>query len=70
MFGCLVVLHLVQLMIDFLARLIQFFDKYNIPYMLTGSVALSIYTLPRHTKDFDFVVHLNAGDAVVLADYF
>ncbi|MES1220896.1 MAG: hypothetical protein ABUT20_35675 [Bacteroidota bacterium] len=57
-------------MIDFLSRLIQFFNQYNIPYMLSGSVALSIYTMPRHTKDFDFVVHLNAGDAVVLANHF
>jgi hypothetical protein len=57
-------------MIDFLRRLIQFFDKYNIQYMLSGSVAMSIYTIPRHTKDFDFVVHLKVGDATVLADYF
>jgi len=57
-------------MIDFLRRLIQFFERYNIPYMLSGSVAMSIYTIPRHTKDFDFVVHLKAGDAAVLADYF
>ena len=57
-------------MIDFLGRLIQFFDQYNIPYMLSGSVALSIYTIPRHTKDFDFIVHLNAGDASLLAAHF
>lgn len=57
-------------MIDFLSRLIRFFEQYNIPYMLSGSVALSIYTMPRHTKDFDFVVHLNAGDAAIVAAYF
>jgi Nucleotidyltransferase of unknown function (DUF6036) len=57
-------------MIDFLRRLIQFFGQYNIPYMLSGSVAMSIYTLPRNTKDFDFVVHLKAGDGSVLAAYF
>jgi len=57
-------------MIDFLRRLIQFFDQYNIAYMLSGSVAMSIYTIPRNTKDFDFVVHLKAGDASVLAEYF
>jgi len=57
-------------MIDFLRRLIQFFEQNNIPYMLSGSVAMSIYIIPRHTKDFDFVVHLKAGDAAVLADYF
>ncbi len=26
--------------------------------MLSGSVAMGIYTLPRATRDFDFVVHL------------
>jgi hypothetical protein len=57
-------------MIDFLSRLIQFFEQYNIPYMLSDSVAMSIYTIPRHTKDFDFVVHLNDGDAAMLANYF
>ena len=30
--------------------------------MLSGSVALSIYTLPRATRDFDFVVHLQPKD--------
>jgi hypothetical protein len=30
--------------------------------MLSGSVALSIYTLPRATRDFDFVVHLQQKD--------
>jgi hypothetical protein len=57
-------------MIDFLRRLIAFFERFNIPYMLSGSVAMSIYTIPRHTKDFDFVVHLNTADAGVVADYF
>ena len=41
-------------MIDFLQRLILFFDRYNIQYMLSGSVAMSIYTIPRNTKNFDF----------------
>lgn len=53
-------------MIDFLRRLIQFFEQHDMPYMLSGSVAMSIYTLPRHTQDFDFVVHLKMEDAGVL----
>jgi hypothetical protein len=57
-------------MIDFLRRLIHFFEQYNIPYMLSGSVAMSIYTIPRHTQDFDFVVHLKDGDAGMLANHF
>ena len=38
--------------------------------MLSGSVAMSIYTLPRFTRDFDFVVHLKPDNAVALAEYF
>lgn len=56
-----------NLMFDFLRILIRFFDQNNIPYMLSGSVAMSVYALPRFTQDFDFVVHLRAKDAKILA---
>ena len=49
-------------MFNFLKTIIEFLQKQNIPYMLSGSVALSIYTLPRATRDFDFVVHLQSKD--------
>lgn len=45
-------------MFNFLKAIIDFLQKQNTPYMLSGSVALSIYTLPRATRDFDFVAHL------------
>lgn len=38
--------------------------------MLSGSVALSIYTLPRATRDFDFVVHLTLKDIRPVIEYF
>jgi len=57
-------------MFDFLRILIHFFDKYQIPYMLSGSMAQSIYTGPRYTRDFDFIVHLNPSDVLVLVEYF
>ena len=57
-------------MFDFLRILIQFFDTNKIPYMLSGSMAMSTYTGPRYTRDFDFVVHLKPSDAVIVADYF
>ncbi|MEJ7676924.1 MAG: hypothetical protein WKG06_03415 [Segetibacter sp.] len=38
--------------------------------MLSGSVAMSIYILPRATRDFDFVIHLQTKDINALADYF
>ncbi len=49
-------------MFDFLKILIHFFDSNKIPYMLSGSVAMSTYTVPRFTRDFDFVVHLKLPD--------
>ena len=45
-------------MFDFLRVLIDFFEEQNIPYMLSGSVAMSLYTQPRFTRDYDFVVNL------------
>jgi hypothetical protein len=57
-------------MFDFLRMLIRFFDQNNIPYMLSGSVAMSTYTLPRFTRDFDFIVHLKPGDALLLSSSF
>ena len=57
-------------MFDFLRVLIGFFDKYQIPYMLSGGMAISIYTGPRYTRDFDFVVHLRPSDVFLLKEYF
>ncbi|MFN2439801.1 MAG: DUF6036 family nucleotidyltransferase [Chitinophagaceae bacterium] len=49
-------------MLNFLQTIIQFLHRQNISYMLSGSVALSIYTLPRATRDFDFIVNLRSTD--------
>lgn len=38
--------------------------------MLSGSVAMSIYVLPRATRDFDFVVNLQEKDIVLLIEHF
>ena len=57
-------------MFDFLRILIQFFDRHNIPYMLSGSVAMSTYTVPRFTRDFDFIVHLKPSDALLISENF
>jgi hypothetical protein len=57
-------------MIEFLKVLVAYFEKEKIPYMLSGSVAMSIYSLPRFTRDFDFVVHLQTKDVKSLVEYF
>ena len=38
--------------------------------MLSGSMAMSAYTLPRFTRDFDFIVHLKPETIPQLTDYF
>ncbi|MFM2337515.1 MAG: hypothetical protein RL115_708, partial [Bacteroidota bacterium] len=57
-------------MVDFLKALITFFERYKIPYMLSGSMALSTYVGPRYTRDFDFITHLKIADANLLSEFF
>jgi len=57
-------------MLDFFKNIVLFLSERGIEYMLSGSVALSIYTLPRATRDFDFVVHLDLKDANALVNHF
>ena len=51
---------------DALARL----DRERVPYMLTGSLALSYYAEPRMTRDIDLVIEFPDGDAKRLASLF
>jgi hypothetical protein len=37
-------------------------DSAKIPYMLTGSMAMAIYSIPRMTRDIDFVVEISPPD--------
>lgn len=57
-------------MIEFLKELVRYFQQKQINYMLSGSVAMSLYTMPRFTRDIDFVVHLKPGDVKDLTEYF
>lgn len=45
-------------------------NRANITYMVTGSVASSIYGQPRLTNDIDLVVALTASDAVKIQQSF
>lgn len=38
-------------------------DSASIPYMVTGSIAVNYYAVPRMTRDIDIVVELTAGAA-------
>ena len=37
-------------------------DALEIPYMLSGSLALNLYTIPRATRDIDMIVELQEKD--------
>lgn len=46
-------------MLDFLKKILSFLHENNIEYMLSVSFAMSVYAMPRSTRDFDFVVNIN-----------
>ena len=45
-------------------------NEAEIPYMLSGSVAMNVYTVPRMTRDIDIVVNLQISDADTFVDIF
>ncbi len=45
-------------------------DGAGIPYMVTGSMALNYYAVPRMTRDIDLVVELSRADADRVCDLF
>lgn len=45
-------------------------DTAGIPYMVTGSIALSVYAEPRMTRDVDIVIELSASDVDRFVDLF
>src|ERR1700743_1533799 len=47
-------------MVSFFQKITDVLDQYQIPYMLSGSIAMGLYTVPRMTRDIDFIVHLEA----------
>jgi hypothetical protein len=45
-----------------LLKLIEAFDREQIPYMIVGSYSSNFYGIPRSTKDADLVVHLPSAE--------
>lgn len=50
------------MIIDLLKRVSKVLEETQIPYMLSGSVALGLYTVARTTRDIDLVVELAPQD--------
>ncbi len=47
------------MILTLLQRICNSLDENNIPYMVSGSIALNIYTIPRMTRDIDIVLELS-----------
>jgi hypothetical protein len=49
--------------IDIVRDISHRFEQAGIPYMLTGSMAMNYYALPRMTRDIDVVIAIGPEDA-------
>ncbi|MBC8320884.1 MAG: hypothetical protein H8E34_09200 [Bacteroidetes bacterium] len=58
------------MILTLLKRLTKEFDFHNISYMLSGSVAMGIYTVPRMTLDIDIVIELDNSNIDVFLNIF
>lgn len=56
--------------LEFVKLIVSRLDLAGIRYMMTGSMAMSIYALPRMTRDIDFVIECTQEDAPRIADMF
>ncbi len=46
------------MILDLLKRVCEKLETNSIEYMLSGSIALNLYSIPRMTRDIDIVIHL------------
>lgn len=44
---------------ELIKEVCEILEKSNIPYMISGSVAMNFYTIPRMTRDIDIVIEIN-----------
>ncbi|MGE0472798.1 MAG: hypothetical protein AB7P17_04110 [Nitrospirales bacterium] len=56
--------------LDVFKLVTQRLTEADIPYMVTGSMALNFYAVPRMTRDIDLVVELQEEDADRLSNFF
>jgi len=56
--------------LEFVKQIASRLDSTRIPYMLTGSMAMAIYAVPRMTRDIDVVIECQPDDAARIATLF
>jgi hypothetical protein len=57
-------------MVSFFQKITDVLDQYQIPYMLSGSIAMGLYTVPRMTRDIDFIIRLEAKNVDLFVSSF
>ena len=55
---------------EFLIQAVDMLDQLNIPYIVSGALAVSFYGLPRTTHDIDLVVELGQRHVTPLVKAF
>jgi hypothetical protein len=55
---------------DLLERICSKLEQHDIPYMLSGSLAMLTYTTPRMTRDIDIVINIQSADLDNFLDIF
>ncbi len=56
--------------LEFVKLIVSRLESAGIAYMMTGSMAMSIYAVPRMTRDVDFVIECTPDDAPRIANLF
>lgn len=58
------------MILDLLKKVCNALEEREIAYMLSGSIAMNIYTVPRMTRDIDIVINLQLSDIEKFVDIF
>jgi len=56
--------------LEFVKLIASRLDSVRIPYMMTGSMAMAVYSVPRMTRDIDLVVEVKTADVDKIVDLF
>ena len=56
--------------LEFVKLIASRLDSADIPYMMTGSMAMAIYSIPRMTRDVDVVIEVKPADVTKIVGLF
>ncbi len=58
------------MILKLLEKVCKSIEKQGIPYMLSGSLAMNTYTVPRMTRDIDIIIGLKSSEVDKFAEIF